>query len=295
MVYGQTIPTAFITITSPTSGTVLPASFTVSGNAAGLTQSNLVVQALAGSGAVLAQQPTTLQGPNVGTGGPGTWSVQLTISVPAGTPGTIVAFAPSTSVRASLPVIYGQSTPTAFVTITSPPPGSVLPASFTVSGNGAGLFEGTVVVRALTNSGAILAEQPTMLQGTNVGSGGQGTWSVPLTVTVAAGTPGAIVAFAPGTTIQASVSVVYGSASPPYKVFLPGQCQIQVAPGTPFYLYPTGPQIGQFGAGGSLNAIAGFKVNDQPWYQVNPQAGQNSPPYWVPGASTTTAGPGCAW
>jgi heat shock protein HslJ len=60
-----------------------------------LPEGNVVVQALDASGNVLAEQPTTLQGSNVGSGGEGTWSVQLTVGAPPDTVGQIVAFSPS--------------------------------------------------------------------------------------------------------------------------------------------------------------------------------------------------------
>ena len=78
------------------------------------------------------------------------------------------------------------------VKILSPQRGSVLPALFTVSGTGQGLYEGTVVVRALDRAGNLLAQTVATAQGNDVGSGGPGTWSVQLPVYAAPGTRGKI-------------------------------------------------------------------------------------------------------
>ena len=65
-----------------------------------------------------------------------------------------------------------------------PQAGAKLPATFTVSGKGAGLPEGNVVVTAMDSAGRVLAQKATVLQGPNVGVGGEGTWSTSLTVNV---------------------------------------------------------------------------------------------------------------
>ena len=67
----------------------------VRGNGVGLPEGSVVVQALYGQGNVLTQVPTTLQGQDVGTGGEGTWSTELTIEAEPGTAGKIRAFSPS--------------------------------------------------------------------------------------------------------------------------------------------------------------------------------------------------------
>ncbi len=51
------------------------------------------------NGDILAEQPTTLQGPDVGTGGAGTWSVELAVPASGQTPGYIAAFSTSPKQR----------------------------------------------------------------------------------------------------------------------------------------------------------------------------------------------------
>jgi hypothetical protein len=88
---------AYVKIDEPAQGAVLDIarSVVVRGRGAGLTEGNVVVQALDAQGNVLTQVPTTLQGQDVGTGGEGGWSAELTIEVEPGTAGKIRAFSPS--------------------------------------------------------------------------------------------------------------------------------------------------------------------------------------------------------
>ena len=295
----------FITIGSPVPGALLPPTFTVSGTGGGLFEGNVVVRAVNNAGQVLAEKATTLQGANVGAGGTGTYSVQLTVNVAANTPGKIVAYSPSPSgsgnvAQASVPVTFGPGGSQPFITISSPPPGALLPTTFTVSGTGGGLFEGGLVVRAQNNSGQILAQQPATLQGANVGAGGTGTYSVQLTVNVSQNTAGKIVAYAgspsgSGVLAQAVVPVTFTPGSPTYKVYAPGQCKIQGKPNTPFFAYPGGPQTGYFGAGGTFDAIRGAKVSGAYWYEISTDPGSGNPPVWVPTSSTISATAGCAF
>jgi putative lipoprotein len=220
---------AYIKIDDPVYGGTLDISqpVTVRGTGAGLPEGNMVVQALDRDGNVLDQQPTTLQGDNVGAGGQGTWSVALNIKTEPGMAGKIYAFSPSPvdgSIIAedSVEVSLGRTAakPT-FLEIDVPHEGAVLDAAnpIQVSGNGGGLPEGNVVVRALDANEQILAEEATILQGQDVGTGGAGTWSVQLVVDVPAGMAGKIVAFSPspadGESYVASavVNVTYGEAS----------------------------------------------------------------------------------
>ncbi len=173
-----------LTIANPTPGSSLPATFTVSGSGKGLVEGNVVVQARDTYGTLLAERATTLQGSSVGTGGEGSYSVQLTVNVGPNVPGSIVVTSPGTSASASVPVIFDGIRVESWVSIESPTSGSNLPATFTVSGRGAGLFEGNVVVQARDVYGTLLAERATTLQGSNVGTGGEGSYSVQLTVNV---------------------------------------------------------------------------------------------------------------
>jgi LysM repeat protein len=296
----------FITISSPASDAQLPATFTVSGTGGGLFEGSLVIRAMNNAGQVLAEVPATLQGANVGAGGTGTYSVQMTVHASANTPGKILAFSTSPKdgrivASASVPVNFNAGASQPFITISSPASGAQLPATFTVSGTGGGLFEGSLVVRAQTNAGQILAQQPTTLQGANVGAGGTGTYSVQLTVNVSANTAGKIVAFSTspkdGSLVaSANVPVTFtSSSSPTYKDYAPGQCKIRGKPGAPFYAFPGGPQIGYFGAGGTFNAIRGAKVSGAYWYLISTDPGSGTPSVWVPSSSTTAASAGCAF
>ena len=209
--------TSFISIAVPNAGSVLPVTFTVSGRGGGLHEGNVVVQARGAANNILAQQPTTLRGTDVGTGGEGTWSVQLTVNVQQGTTGSIVALSPgSRAAAASVAVTFGGSSPpvSSFIVIDAPTSGSTIPTTFTVRGRGGGLTEGNVVVQARNSSGSVLAQQATVMQGPEVGTGGQGMWSVLLTVNVAQGTRGSVSAFSPGSPAAASVRVVFGSGAP---------------------------------------------------------------------------------
>ena len=82
-----------VTIEEPGNRCVIvnPSSFTVEGSAQGAFENNIVVQAQDASGNVLAEAITTSSG---SAGAPGSWSVQLSLSVAAGTEGSLVAFSP---------------------------------------------------------------------------------------------------------------------------------------------------------------------------------------------------------
>jgi hypothetical protein len=196
---------AFIQITEPAQGAVVDITgpITVGGNGAGLPEGNVVVEALDRQGNLLDRQPATLQGQDVGAGGEGTWSTELRIEVEPGTAGTIQAYSPSpkdgsTIAEDAVEVSLGQ-TPSVepYLKIDQPAQGSTLDVSqlVAVSGSGAGLPEGNVVVVALDQDENVLAEEPATLQGPDVGTGGQGTWSVELAIPAAGQTPGYIAAF----------------------------------------------------------------------------------------------------
>jgi heat shock protein HslJ len=197
----------YIRIDEPVQGALLDISgpVGVGGSGAGLSEGNVVVEALDAQGNVLDRQPTTLQGPDVGTGGEGTWSTELTIEVEPGTAGEIRAYSPSPldgSIVAedSVEVSLGQTPAVeSYIKIEQPAQGTTLDVSelVQVSGTGAGLPEGNVVVVAVDQDGNVLAEQPTTLQGPDVGTGGEGTWSAELAVPASGQTPGYIAAFSP--------------------------------------------------------------------------------------------------
>jgi heat shock protein HslJ len=86
-----------------------------------------------------------------------------------------------------------------YIEITDPCEGATLAASkpVLVSGMGAGLFEGNVVVQAYDDAGNELALVPTIIDSPEAGIGGEGPWQVELNITVNESTPGKIVAFSP--------------------------------------------------------------------------------------------------
>ena len=111
----QSASSAFITITDPFQGAVLntTSSITVVGQASGLLEGSLVIQALNAAGTVLAQQPAIIDSSDAGTGGAGPWTVDLAIPAPPGTQGKITAFSTSpedgsTIASAEVEVIFGS-------------------------------------------------------------------------------------------------------------------------------------------------------------------------------------------
>jgi hypothetical protein len=196
---------AYVKIDEPTQGDIVDISkpVAVRGSGAGLPEGNVVVEALDAQGNLLAQQPTILQGQDVGSGGEGTWSIELSIKAKPGIAGIIRAFSPSpkdgsTIAEDAVEVSLGQTEAVkSYIKIDEPSPGATLDVSqpVLVSGTGAGLPEGNVVVVAADQNGDLLAEQPTTLQGADVGTGGKGTWSVELAVPASGHIPGYIGAF----------------------------------------------------------------------------------------------------
>jgi uncharacterized lipoprotein YbaY len=228
----ETTPTptpiaAYIQIDEPVYGATVPIDqpFTARGSGAGLPEGNVVVEVIDRDGNVLDRQPATLQGENVGAGGAGTWEVQLQFKSEPGIAGKIYAYSlspldNSIIAEASVEVSLGKTEPKpTFLDIQEPPEGSIVDNTnpIQVSGVGGGLPEGNVVVRALDDNDTILAEQATTLQGSDVGAGGAGTWSVQLIVGAPPGTAGRIVAFSPSPltgedVASAVVHVVYGTS-----------------------------------------------------------------------------------
>jgi LysM repeat protein len=181
----------YLTMAFPTNGAVLPNTWTATGTGAGLFEGNVVVTAFTNAGVQIAQQPTTLQGANVGTGGPGNWSVALTTNVAPGTPGYVIASSPQSNVQpVRANVTYGQQPAGPIITITSPSPNITLPRAFNVIGTASGLQPGFVVVQALSRDGTVLFSEASVAV-----PGGSGTWNVALTVPVSSATDGQIVAF----------------------------------------------------------------------------------------------------
>ena len=107
---------SYLEIDEPAEGAVLDVSqpVAVSGRGGGLPEGNVVVQARDAAGNVLAEAATILQGRDIGTGGAGTWSLQLEVPQPSSEGGIIVAFSPSPLTggfvaSAMVNVSYGQA------------------------------------------------------------------------------------------------------------------------------------------------------------------------------------------
>ena len=293
--------TSWVTIEYPTSGSHLPTTFTVSGRGAGLFEGNVVVQAKDVYGGLLAEKATTLQGSNVGTGGEGSYSVQLAVNVGPNTPGTIVVYSPgSSSAYASIAVTFNGGSTDSWVIIDYPAEGAYLPTTFSVGGRGRNLYEGNVVVQARDLNGRVLVEQAATLQGSNVGTGGEGTWSLQMTINQ--NVDGRIVAFSNSPTyVEDSVSVRYNNGgsgpgpSTPVKDFAPGECRVTPRSGAPSYGYPDGPQIGQFSGNSEYNVIRGVYTAADYWYYVDIAPGTSSPSVWVKGSDLASQQGTCTW
>ncbi len=87
----------------------------------------------------------------------------------------------------------------AYILIEKPAAGTELNASkpIKISGMGAGLFEGNVVVQILDAAGNELALQPTIIQSSEAGMGGEGPWETEISISLETPTEGKIVAFSP--------------------------------------------------------------------------------------------------
>ena len=179
----------------------------------------------------------------------------------------------------------------AYVTITSPPANVILPATFTVSGQGGNLPEANVVVRVKNQSGAVIAEQATVLQGPDVGTGGEGSWSVQFTVNEPSGSSGTIEASSPGTSAFASIVVFFGNGG--NVDYPPGQCQIHVRANEPGYDQPNGRVLGIFPSPTTLEAQHRERVNNVDWYRASVTIDNVITPVWVPATSLDSVSNGC--
>lgn len=200
-----------------------------------------------------------------------------------------------------VPITPQPTVATPFIQIDRPRSGETLQPTFTVSGRAGGLFEGNVVIQAQATDGRILAQQTTILQGSNVGSGGQGTYSVQLTVpSLTAMTPGWIVVSSPQSRVNPVFAQVFfspsgGGGGGGTVTFPPNTCWVNVGASRPFFNAAGGTQVGTFNANGAFFARSGARGTDgQLWYQVGPMSGTSATYVWVP-ASSTLWTTGCAW
>ena len=108
--------------------------------------------------------------------------------------GTIATVEPLLTPTATVPAAAES-----FITILEPRTGAIVDVSqpVTVAGRGGGLPEGNVVVQALDPDGNVLAEEATIVDSPDAGTGGEGPWAVALDIDVEPGTAGRIRAFSP--------------------------------------------------------------------------------------------------
>ena len=172
----------------------------VNGRVVGLTDGTLVLRALDAESNVLGEASGSLTPISESES---SWQFALPFDVPTGTRATIYAYVtdPLTGVVAgadAVNVVVGESNANPFVTIIDPLPYAIVPLDepVTITGYGARLFEGTVLVRLLDDQGGVLAEAVTTVDSPNAGTGGEGQWQLTLDVNAAAGTRGSIYAFA---------------------------------------------------------------------------------------------------
>ncbi len=171
----------------------------VNGRVIGLSEGNIVVRVLDAESNVLAEETIAL---TPISNGDSSWQLSLPLDVPLGTRATIFAYVPDPMLGGvvasdAVNVVVGESTTDPFVTINDPLPYAILSIDepLVITGYGARLFEGNVVVRLLDDEGGVLAETVTTVNSPNAGTGGEGGWQVTLDVNAAAGTRGSVYAF----------------------------------------------------------------------------------------------------
>ena len=205
------------TIIQPGTGTEwnLVEPIQVTGSAAGMPNDEVLIFAIDKDLNILGESSATLGAPDAN--GLSTYSGTLWASASAVTEGKIVAggLYDDGSIAGSAGVFVTMIPSQTYIEITEPIDGSTIPdpASFTVSGTGAGLPENNVVVQATSSDGTVLAEATTTVNASELG--GAGGWSVLLSVSVPVGTTGRIIAFSPdpntgGYIATDQINIVYG-------------------------------------------------------------------------------------
>ena len=219
----------FITIEQPQAGATinLTQPLAASGTAGGLFEGNLVVQVLDADGNVLVEAPTTIQAPNAGLGESGAWNIALEIQAVPESQGSVRAYAQSAEdgslvAEDQVSVSFGAVAVEPYIDILEPAAGTVidLAAPLRVQGTAGGLFEGNVVVEVLDENGGSLAMAPTTIQSEYAGVGGEGPWSVELTIQPVPGSRGVVRAYAgspkDGSIVaEDTLEVSFGQAAPP--------------------------------------------------------------------------------
>ena len=212
----------YIKIQQPASGAQLDtsAAIVVTGDAAGLYEGGLVIQALDQNGAVLTQAPTAINAPQAGLGLAGQWSVTLNVQgVSSGTAGQIYAFSTSAVDGSIIAQDRVDVTYTAkaqpFILITEPVNGAIVDPAvpIRVAGKAGTLPENQVIVQIQDQYGNVLAQQSGPMDAL-------GNWVTLLQVNVAQSAPAIIIAYATNPAdnslvTQSSVGVTLGVVSTP--------------------------------------------------------------------------------
>ncbi|MFZ2487214.1 MAG: LysM peptidoglycan-binding domain-containing protein [Anaerolineae bacterium] len=194
----------YLRMDAPRANETVPMTFTARGTGAGLFEGNVVVTAYNEANQQLARQIVILQGTNVGTGAPGTWTATLTVNVPNGTRGYVEVTSPQSNVApVRVNVVYGQTPTSAAIAITSPTANATVGSSINVTGTATGLAAGSrIIVHALNSGGTVSLTQGYAIVGSD------GRWGVPLIVANVGGQNGIIFAYAeqnPGVSTRVAV------------------------------------------------------------------------------------------
>ncbi len=215
--YGVAPAPSEIIITAPVADAVVPnnGSFTIQGSATNLFEGGLSVQLRDGGGAVLIEQPTTA--PGAALGGTGNWEIGMSVDVPAGTPGSIRAYATSAmdgSVVAEdiVNIQYGSDEPPPDInlTITAPIANATVNTinGLGITGNISNLGAATDVVVQFRDIGNRIIAQRT------IQSTAAGNWQTTLAAFFTVNTAGSVVAFTPdvgdgGQSLTATIPVTF--------------------------------------------------------------------------------------
>jgi LysM repeat protein len=252
---------ASINFTAPQPNVVIDpaASNTIGGTGTGLAEGNVHVRILTSDGMVLSDALAAVAGD--------AWQYTLPSTLESGMHATIYAYVTSPTTGgllagAAVNVLFGTPEPGPFVTISSPAPYSTLTGgTIMVSGRGGALFEGNVVVQARDNRGNVLTEQATTVNAPDVG--GEGEWSVSLTVEAIGGTRGSIRAFSTsaedGSVVaQAQVAVIFGQPAAD-AAFMRIDAPL---PGTPLAVEALEVEVAGVARGAPNNALTVLVVDE---------------------------------
>ncbi len=197
-------PAVFLAIVSPGNGSSWESTdfVEVTGSARGMPTDDVVVLFIDEGRNIYGYACAQLGAPNAND--ISTYSTRMTAPVNVDTAGKIIAanIADDGGIAGSAGVFSTALKDNNDRHVTIEEPGNrcviVNPSSFTVEGSAQGAFENNVVVQAQDANGNVLAEAVTTYSSSSVG--GPGAWTVTLSVNVAAGTEGKLVAFSPDPT-----------------------------------------------------------------------------------------------